>query len=173
MTKRSTMTQYFLLGVEPLGGAPAAAYVVVDQEFRAWAQEAFKRLQELKKWDENVQTIIAATDAFVFLHDLGLLDPEEEEMLQEGNVQLTARLNDVNAVMINKASPYGQVLIRDRGLLFLSGMATTSTLTWAEIGIETDNIRCRYHDCVEAHPVAGENELVSCPTCRASMGLEG
>lgn len=31
--------------------------------------------------------------------------------------------------------------------------------------------KCRYTDCKEQHPVAGEEEPVSCSTCREYMGL--
>jgi hypothetical protein len=31
--------------------------------------------------------------------------------------------------------------------------------------------KCRYTDCKEQHPVADEEEPVSCPTCREYMGL--
>lgn len=31
--------------------------------------------------------------------------------------------------------------------------------------------KCRYTDCKEQHPVAGEEEAVSCSTCREYMGL--
>ena len=34
-----------------------------------------------------------------------------------------------------------------------------------------DNLRCRYSDCCEQHPVATEDETVSCPTCREWLGL--
>lgn len=32
-------------------------------------------------------------------------------------------------------------------------------------------MRCRYTDCAERHPVAAEDELVTCPTCRKDLGL--
>jgi len=40
-------------------------------------------------------------------------------------------------------------------------------------GILADFIatRCRYKDCPEHHSVAAENEKVTCPTCRATLGL--
>jgi Zn finger protein HypA/HybF involved in hydrogenase expression len=31
--------------------------------------------------------------------------------------------------------------------------------------------KCRYTDCKEQHPVADEEETVSCPTCRKDLGL--
>jgi hypothetical protein len=31
--------------------------------------------------------------------------------------------------------------------------------------------KCRYSDCMEAHPVAEEVEPISCSTCREYMGL--
>jgi hypothetical protein len=31
--------------------------------------------------------------------------------------------------------------------------------------------KCRYTDCKEQHPVASEEEPVSCSTCREYMGL--
>jgi hypothetical protein len=33
-------------------------------------------------------------------------------------------------------------------------------------------LRCRYYDCVECHPTAGDDEPVTCPTCRKEMGLD-
>lgn len=35
-----------------------------------------------------------------------------------------------------------------------------------------DPIRCRYTNCAEAHPVAIEDEQVTCETCRATLGLD-
>ena len=32
--------------------------------------------------------------------------------------------------------------------------------------------RCRYEDCAEHHPVATEDEQVTCATCRASLALD-
>ncbi|KKL69331.1 hypothetical protein LCGC14_2115990 [marine sediment metagenome] len=32
-------------------------------------------------------------------------------------------------------------------------------------------LRCRYEDCVEGHPVAEENDQVTCPTCRRCLAL--
>lgn len=37
--------------------------------------------------------------------------------------------------------------------------------------METDEKRCRYSDCREKHPVASENEQVTCSTCRLYLGL--
>jgi hypothetical protein len=34
-----------------------------------------------------------------------------------------------------------------------------------------DPVCCRYADCVEQHPVALEENPVTCPTCRESLGL--
>ena len=34
-----------------------------------------------------------------------------------------------------------------------------------------DRKRCRYADCIEQHPVAGDDEKVTCPKCRHWMGL--
>jgi hypothetical protein len=34
-----------------------------------------------------------------------------------------------------------------------------------------DPKRCRYDDCVEQHPVAQEDERITCSTCRAWLGL--
>jgi hypothetical protein len=168
------MDRYFLLRVQPKTGAPAAAYLKADAAFMAWAQEAYKMIESLRRWDEGAFSILAYSSAFVFLHDVGLLDEEDQLTLECGNVQLAKALVEPNVMVDPKAkdAPYGQVTVKRNGLSFMSMSFRTTTLTWAEIGIETDNIRCRYNDCVEAHPVAGENELVSCPTCRASMGLE-
>jgi hypothetical protein len=45
-------------------------------------------------------------------------------------------------------------------------------VTWNELGIDNEDLRrCRYNDCIEAHPVAGEDELVTCHTCRRNMCL--
>lgn len=41
--------------------------------------------------------------------------------------------------------------------------------TWSNLGVESDAVRCRYTDCVEAHPVAGDDELVTCHTCRKEL----
>lgn len=32
-------------------------------------------------------------------------------------------------------------------------------------------MKCRYVDCPEQHPVAADNEAVTCQTCRAALGL--
>jgi len=32
-------------------------------------------------------------------------------------------------------------------------------------------MRCRYTDCLEGHPVAGEDDPITCPTCRRELGL--
>lgn len=34
-----------------------------------------------------------------------------------------------------------------------------------------DTLHCRYEDCPEGHPVAENDEQVTCPTCRAELGL--
>jgi len=34
-----------------------------------------------------------------------------------------------------------------------------------------DRKRCRYSDCVEQHPVASDEEQVTCATCREWLGL--
>lgn len=31
--------------------------------------------------------------------------------------------------------------------------------------------KCRYTDCVEQHPVAGDDEQVTCPSCRTYLGV--
>jgi len=33
-------------------------------------------------------------------------------------------------------------------------------------------LRCRYSDCAEGHPVADEDAWVTCPRCRHALGLE-
>ena len=33
------------------------------------------------------------------------------------------------------------------------------------------DVKCRYEDCREQHPVAGEDEQVTCSTCREYLGL--
>jgi hypothetical protein len=47
-------------------------------------------------------------------------------------------------------------------------------ISWQELGVDADEdlLRCRYADCDEAHPVATENELVTCMKCRKDMGIE-
>jgi hypothetical protein len=35
-----------------------------------------------------------------------------------------------------------------------------------------DEIKCRFFDCENQHPQAGDNEQVSCEICRKEMGLE-
>ncbi len=30
---------------------------------------------------------------------------------------------------------------------------------------------CRYNDCAEGHPVAGEDDTITCATCRKELGL--
>jgi hypothetical protein len=35
----------------------------------------------------------------------------------------------------------------------------------------TDRKRCRYSDCRERHPLASDEQRVSCPTCRDWLGL--
>ena len=32
-------------------------------------------------------------------------------------------------------------------------------------------LRCRYEDCTEGHPLAEEDEVSTCPTCRQRPGL--
>lgn len=32
--------------------------------------------------------------------------------------------------------------------------------------------RCRYSDCVEQNPIAGDDEHISCRRCRSYMGLD-
>lgn len=59
-------------------------------------------------------------------------------------------------------------------LLFTTdhGYPSVDLVTWNELGIDNeDPRRCRYNDCAEAHPVAGESELVTCHTCRREMAL--
>ncbi len=34
-----------------------------------------------------------------------------------------------------------------------------------------DPLRCRYADCPEDHPVAEDDEQITCPTCRSDLGL--
>lgn len=34
-----------------------------------------------------------------------------------------------------------------------------------------DDLRCRYEDCRDRHPVAREDERVTCPRCRQYLGL--
>lgn len=34
-----------------------------------------------------------------------------------------------------------------------------------------DRERCRYTDCARGHPIARDHERVSCPSCRAWLGL--
>lgn len=36
---------------------------------------------------------------------------------------------------------------------------------------EPEPLRCQYSDCAEKHPVADEEESVTCPTCREYLGL--
>jgi hypothetical protein len=34
-----------------------------------------------------------------------------------------------------------------------------------------DRVRCRYTDCPKQHPVAREDERITCPMCRDDLGL--
>src|ERR1700752_4095095 len=42
-----------------------------------------------------------------------------------------------------------------------------------EVIDNSDPLRCRYDDCVESHPIADDDEPVTCPTCRKYLGLPG
>lgn len=39
------------------------------------------------------------------------------------------------------------------------------------LGADMGASKCRYHDCPENHGLAHEDEQVTCPTCRADLGL--
>ena len=41
---------------------------------------------------------------------------------------------------------------------------------WTKLRLQKTK-KCRYTDCKEQHPVASEEEPVSCVTCREYMGL--
>lgn len=52
---------------------------------------------------------------------------------------------------------------------------SSNHISWLAVGADKaqDLLRCRYFDCVEAHPPAADDELVTCHTCRKEMGLAG
>lgn len=166
------MALYFLLRAR---GQHPAAYVEIPD---GWAEAAYRQLQALRDWDGTANGITVHARWCRFLLDLGLIDESIEDMLQDGHVALNKPLHDVNAVARRwRSTPPNwppTVTIERWGLEFRLGssVAWTKWLRWTELGVETDVRRCRYDDCIEAHPVAGENELVSCVTCRAEMGLE-
>lgn len=161
------MALYFLLKTR---GQHPAAYVELPD---GWAEAAHRQFQSLQDWDKTANCITVNAPWCRFLLDLGLIDEAIEDMLQDGNVGLSGPLHDVNAVATPPDWP-PTVAIARWGLEFRLGsvVARTEWLRWKELGVETDTRRCRYDDCVEAHPVAGDSELVSCATCRAEMGLE-
>ena len=41
----------------------------------------------------------------------------------------------------------------------------------AQIVRDKPKLRCRYSDCIEGHPVADDEEQVTCETCRKTLGL--
>jgi hypothetical protein len=158
------MTSYFLLRTR---GEYPAAYVEIPE---GWAEEAHKQLHRLRDWDWTAKSIEVHAPWCKFLLDLGLIDDETEELLKDGHVALAKPLHDVN--FVSSGWP-PKVEIDKWGLTFHIGNleSWTDWLSWLELGVETDTKRCRYSDCVEAHPVANDNEIVSCPTCRSCMGL--
>ena len=161
------MPTYFLLRAR---GEYSAAYVEVPD---GWAEAAYRQLKALRDWDWTARGITVHAPWCRFLRDLGLLDEGDEEMLKDGHVALAKPLHDVNSVATSADWP-PTVTIDKWGIEFRLGnlICWTKWLSWVELGVETDIRRCRYNDCFEAHPVAGENELVSCATCRAGMGLD-
>lgn len=65
-----------------------------------------------------------------------------------------------------------------RRMYLLDPDANPARLSWEDFKRRAeDPLRCRYEDCGERHPVAvdkedGPSERVTCPSCRADMGLD-
>lgn len=165
----------------PTDASLTIAKLVIGDEFLEWAKRARHNHERLKEEDKFFDNLRYRGDglnlSFVELSpscDLELID-DLHGMLD--NVMLPATADPAWFKVI-EASPREKCIsvchngVQVSGAIRDFGIVTSYRLHWNELGIpKEDARRCRYRDCAEAHPVAGESELVTCHTCRKEMAL--
>ena len=169
------LDRVFLLAVEE--GPASCAMVTVDEERMKFLQAAPEHMARLRAWGGAAVVTVFDPDGVKFLkfQDEERLDYDTVEALYEGsNVMLGKPLDEGD---YEEMPLTGAVLmISDDGVCWGSRtkaggfLLETKLLQWSELGIDVeDRLRCRYADCVEEHPVAGDLELVTCLECRKEM----
>ena len=149
-------------------------------EFVAWAGRAKVSFDKVRALDPSLDNMRFLTGDFEFITFTDKVDEEIAETVEAmlDNLMLPAPL-DPEQYELQDKNEKNCIIVSARGIRAWSavtdiGSVCSFLLAWNELGIDVDDlIRCRYNDCKEEHPVAGESELVTCHTCRKELALEG
>lgn len=153
--------------------------ILVDETALAWMSRTRKSLEAAGK--EVIGLICVGDVLREGVSFVRLSDSADDELLESlysdnANVMLGRTLAEAE-IEDERDPPEGvEVMVKRKGVQI---MALTPShewyheawLSWEELGVETDYLRCRYADCAERHPVAEEDEMVTCRTCRLDLGL--
>jgi len=172
-------TRKFLVPVDDMSYR-WALLVEINAERLNWARRALAAFERMKKEPdlplEEIRYDWGANSAQL-IQDAGLdEDTADAVFYDKSTIMLGTDLDPgtYRTVELRGSLTLG---VDDKGLHWSGAVKegpfhTWHGLSWVELGIDTEDLlRCRYHDCVEAHPVAGENDLVTCHTCRRFMCL--
>lgn len=157
-----------------------ALLVEMNDESLNWARRARAAFEKLKKESDLPLEEIQFEWVWRPVHVI------QDVALDEDTVE--AVFYDMSAIMLGTdldPATYRTIERRESltvsvvsGGLYWSGLTedgrfnTWSPLRWIEMGADAEDLlRCRYNDCSEAHPMAGESDLVTCHTCRRDMCL--
>lgn len=151
----------------------------VDDEMMAWFKQARRRFQAAQddSGDACYEMRYVGRAVWRAADFVELSDEADEELLESlyddrSNVLLGGPLREEDIVARCDVLDYPiGVDVKASGVALDARWQYVAFIRWVELGIEEDLKRCRYNDCAEDHPVAGENELVTCRTCREELCL--
>lgn len=164
-------TRYFIFRIDAHG---VCAEICADSGFYA----DVARLRQLFT-DGRVLEMRFNAERFTRILYMGALTDEDEwSDVCQGDVLMRVEALDAGkGEHLVPCSPR-MVINKDGFALEVPRGGTTYSsnhVPWPAVGADKaqDLLRCRYFDCVEAHPPAADDELVTCHTCRKEMGLAG
>lgn len=160
---------------------PSQGYQVLhlslSEEGIRWLGEARKRFLGLMKQEPELQAMVYSglerfATASIIENVLGD-DDIREALYDDNSVVLLAAPADFPMKEVH-LSGFDAVQVVKYGVKLSTVRPDWKLISWQELGVDADEdlLRCRYADCDEAHPVATENELVTCMECRKGMGIE-
>jgi hypothetical protein len=161
--------RYFVFRINAYG---VCAEICADASFYA----DVSRLRQLFS-DERMLDLSFNPERFTRILYMGALtDADEWYDVCQGDVLMRVEALDAGEDEHLVACSPRMVINKDGFTLGIPrGVTTYSSnhIPWLAIGADKsqDLLRCRYFDCVEAHPTAADNELVTCHTCRKDLGL--
>ena len=148
------------------------------ERLKRW-RKSFQQMEQSEPIGAITYTCLPEAVFELIVPRVDALDRDTAEMFEcvqaEGaTYQLVKELDPAVYTAID--SDLIQLIVNKDGVAFLfltaKGYRGADLVTWNELGISNeDPKRCRYTDCEEEHPVAGEDELVTCHTCRRDLGL--